>query len=137
MVETDRGEDLGLRDEAVRQLDVVVLVGGEDLGPGNLVTHQRLVRGQWGHVPAEDGCNVAGPHLEGSGQVGCFHRHLLTGLCRRKPEVNCSFQYHASEIMSHVARKSGQRVPELTSLFQIMAVRNVPFHLLLYKDTQH
>lgn len=106
------------------QLDVVVLVGGEDLSPGNLVTHQRLVRREWGHVPAEDGCNVAAPHLEGSGQVGCLHRHLLMGLCQRKPEVNWSFQYHASKIMSHVDRKVANESQNKLGIFSDAPLRS-------------
>lgn len=43
-IRTDRGKDLGLRDEAVGQLVVVVVrVDGEDLRPRHLVTSQLLV----------------------------------------------------------------------------------------------
>ena len=79
---TDRGEDLGLGDEAVRQLLVVVVaVGGDDLRPGHLITSQLLVPQDRGQIPAEDGCQVAAPDLEGRRQVDWLHQDLLRGHC--------------------------------------------------------
>lgn len=64
----------------MRQL-VVVVVGGDDLGPGHLVTSQLLV-GRWrGHIPAKDACHVATPDLKGRCKVGCLHQGLLIGCC--------------------------------------------------------
>lgn len=78
---TDRGEDLGLGDEAVRQLVVVVAVGGDDLRPGHLITSQLLVPQDRGQIPAKDGCQVAAPDLKGRRQVDWLHQDLLRGRC--------------------------------------------------------
>lgn len=84
---TDRGEDLGLGDEAVRQLVVVVAVGGDDLRPGHLITSQLLVPQDRGQIPAKDGCQVAAPDLKGRRQVDWLHQDLLRGHCWRKAEL--------------------------------------------------
>lgn len=76
---TDRGQDLGLGDEAVGQLDARVAVGGDDLCPGNLVTSQPLMGKDCGHVPAKDGCHVAALDLKGRCKVGRLHCNLLMG----------------------------------------------------------
>lgn len=78
---TDRGEDLGLGDEAVRQLVLVVAVGGDDLRPGHLITSQLLVPQDRGQIPAKDGCQVAAPDLKGRRQVDWLHQDLLRGHC--------------------------------------------------------
>lgn len=89
---TDRGEDLGLGDEAVRQLVVVVAVGGDDLRPGHLITSQLLVPQDRGQIPAKDGCQVAAPDLKGRRQVDWLHQDLLRWRCWRKAELGVKWR---------------------------------------------
>lgn len=83
-ISTDRRQDLRLRDEAVRQLVVVVSGGGDDLRPCDLVPSELLVGLSCRHLPAEDGRHVSRPHLEGGGEVGCLQEDSVRGRCWRR-----------------------------------------------------
>lgn len=62
---------------------VVVVVTGDDLRPGHLVTGQLLVERDPGQIPAENGRHISSQNLKGSRQVGRLHQDLLRGHCRK------------------------------------------------------